>query len=130
MVGDVVGDLLLVGVVAEDDDCGYGLLAELLREEEAGDDDSEDDEDEGHGGAGVRVADFGGEPVVRALGDYGEDDGSDDSGEEGLEDEGAENEDGDGEEVEGGLLPRGLCCWRWLWHQCSMNEYEERAASD
>ena len=71
MAGDVVGDFLLVGVVAEGYDCGYGLLAKFLSEEEAGDDDGEDDKDECDGGAGVGVADFGGEPVVGALGDYG-----------------------------------------------------------
>ena len=51
------------------------------------------------------MGDACGEPVVGALGDDGEDDGSDDGGEERLEDDGAEDQDAEGEEEERDLSP-------------------------
>ena len=90
------------------------LFAEFLREEERGNDDGEDDGDERDGGAEGWISDFGGEPVVGALRDHGEDDGSDDGGEEGPEDEGAEDEDAEGEEEESDLLP--ICLFAAILH--------------
>ena len=95
--------------VAEGVDGAERLLAKLLGEKEGGDDEGEDDNDERDRGAEGAVFDLCGQPVVRALGDDGEDDGSDDGGEEGAEEESAEDEDAKGDEEEGDLLP-GCCC--------------------
>jgi hypothetical protein len=109
MVADVVGEQILGIWVAEGDDGAESVLAQLLREEEAGDDDGQDDEDKGDGGAESAVGYAGTEPVVGNFSDDGENDGSDDGGEEGLEDERAEDQNGDGEEEEGDLPPWGIC---------------------
>ncbi len=84
-------------------------MAELLREEECGDDDGKDDEDESDGGTERAVFDLRGQPVIRALGDDGEDDGEDDGGEERAEEKSAEGENAEGDEEEGDLLPRCSC---------------------
>jgi len=60
MIADVVGDEVLGVGIAEGDDGAESLLAELLREEEAGNDNGKDDEDEADNGAGGAVADVGG----------------------------------------------------------------------
>ena len=117
-VGDETGDFFLVGAVAEGVDGAERLLAELLGEEEGGDDEGEDDNDECDRGAEGAVFDLCGQPVVRALGDDGEDDGSDDGGEERLEEESAEEEDGEGDEEESDLLPG--CCWLVILHGLSL----------
>jgi hypothetical protein len=105
MIGDVAGDLLLMGAVAEGVDGVESLFAKLLREEEGGDDDGEDDHNKCDGGAEGAVFDPCGQPVIGALGDDGEDDGEDDGGEERAEEESAEGEDAEGDEEEGDLLP-------------------------
>jgi hypothetical protein len=94
-----------MGAVAEGVDCGEGLFTKLLREEEGGDDDGKDDCDECYCGAGGAIFDSGGEPVVGAPGDDGENDGPDDGGEEWAEDKSNEDEDADGEEEKGELPP-------------------------
>ncbi len=114
-VGDEVADFVLMGPVAEGVDGGKRLSAQFSRKEDGGNDECEDDHDERDGGAEGWVFDFGAEPVIGALGDDGEDDGSDDADEEGLEHESAEDEDAKGEEEEGDLLP--VCFRAAVGHQ-------------
>jgi hypothetical protein len=104
-IGNEAADPVLMGAVAEGVDGGECLFAEFLREEECGDDDREDDQNKGDCGAEGAVFDLRGQPVIGALGDDGEDDGTDDGGEEWLEEESAEGEDAEGDEEEGDLFP-------------------------
>ncbi len=105
MVGEHVGEALLRAALAQGVDGAGGLLAEVLRQEEAGKNDAQDDQKERDRGAEGAVADSAGEPVVGAPGDDGEDDGPEDAQKHGVEQQPAEDEDAERQKEEGDLLP-------------------------